>query len=405
MSNTKSKLIAATALLVVGIVAVVTASVAWFTISTSPEVSGIQVGISADLTLLVSKTEEGDYTQMIDISEELGYFVSLKPVSTVDGVNWFIPTYEESGELKDANDFTLDNDLSYANVYAYETEDGALVKSDDGTYIELEGEALTEAEAQGYYIYTEFWLMTEEDGANVRLSVPNVVSQLEDWEIEQGTYGTYVLDTYFESEIEDNDGVYVIDSLSQTAVRVGFLIEDEEDSRFVIYEPNADMRSYEAGNSIYDTSSQDGSNYIIGYEKNEADADGNVENYADDTYIETQPIGITIDDDGNESYEPQTIDENNLIIQSTSAWEDPTDNEDFQEAIIEGTENSNYVATFGEITQNTIIVTLEKDTPQKVTVFIWIEGQDVDCWNDIAFGNVMVNLELAGETLYYSDEE
>ena len=32
----------------------------------------------------------------------------------------------------------------------------------------------------------------------------------------------------------------------------------------------------------------------------------------------------------------------------------------------------------------------------KARIYMWIEGQDIDCWNQIADGNIYVNLEFMG---------
>jgi hypothetical protein len=67
-------------------------------------------------------------------------------------------------------------------------------------------------------------------------------------------------------------------------------------------------------------------------------------------------------------------------------------------------ESENGTAAPGEdpdnisIVSDTYIVRLEKDVPQRVRLFIGREGQDADCWNDIATGSFIINLELAGET-------
>ena len=49
-------------------------------------------------------------------------------------------------------------------------------------------------------------------------------------------------------------------------------------------------------------------------------------------------------------------------------------------------------------TDDVIIVDLQKDVPQRIRMFVWVEGQDVDCTNVLADAGLMINLELAGSS-------
>ena len=51
----------------------------------------------------------------------------------------------------------------------------------------------------------------------------------------------------------------------------------------------------------------------------------------------------------------------------------------------------------GDLRSSVPLVTLTKDKPVKVRLYFWLEGQDVDCWNDIADTDFLVNLEFVGE--------
>ena len=42
------------------------------------------------------------------------------------------------------------------------------------------------------------------------------------------------------------------------------------------------------------------------------------------------------------------------------------------------------------------IIKLERNVPQRIRMFIWLEGQDVDCVNYVSTSSLVVNLELAG---------
>ncbi len=58
-------------------------------------------------------------------------------------------------------------------------------------------------------------------------------------------------------------------------------------------------------------------------------------------------------------------------------------------------ENVGKVSTAGAA-DNAVIVTLEKNVPQRVRMYVWLEGQDSDCVNSVAGKNIAINLELAG---------
>ena len=94
------KLITAGLFLAISLVMLVTASLAWFTISTNPEIGGMQVSLFTGRALLMSETEEGEYTELLNLGDIFSSYVDLKPVSTVDGVNWYLPEYDASGQLK-----------------------------------------------------------------------------------------------------------------------------------------------------------------------------------------------------------------------------------------------------------------------------------------------------------------
>ena len=48
--------------------------------------------------------------------------------------------------------------------------------------------------------------------------------------------------------------------------------------------------------------------------------------------------------------------------------------------------------------QDSYIVLLEKNVPQRIRMFVWIEGQDVDCSSSAAGQSISIRLELSGST-------
>ena len=49
-------------------------------------------------------------------------------------------------------------------------------------------------------------------------------------------------------------------------------------------------------------------------------------------------------------------------------------------------------------TDDVYIVKLERNIPQRIRMFVWLEGQDADCTNLTDAATLMLNLELAGST-------
>jgi hypothetical protein len=49
-------------------------------------------------------------------------------------------------------------------------------------------------------------------------------------------------------------------------------------------------------------------------------------------------------------------------------------------------------------TDDVHIIKLERNVPQRIRMFIWLEGQDVDCIDSVRSSSFAVNIELAGAT-------
>ena len=58
-------------------------------------------------------------------------------------------------------------------------------------------------------------------------------------------------------------------------------------------------------------------------------------------------------------------------------------------------ENINGIFDAGA-TENVYIVKLERNKPQRIRMFIWLEGQDMDCIDGIDASRIAVNIEFAG---------
>ena len=461
MNKAKPKMIASALIFVIAMVMLVSASMAWYTLSTKPEVTGISGVVSAKRKLLISKdniTWDRD-APVLNLSESFENLAPLKPVSTVDGLNWFLPEYEASGALKPVNQFTRDYNLTHANV----------------SIAGLSGNALESAKRKGYYVYTDFYLKTEDDNANVQISYVNPYA------LENNDYGSddcsYCLPSYTfelidnETTIIDNNSVitaggkkYQIRNVglnAEKSVRIGFLVNpDYQDSPansdyeakndFYIYEPNADLRSKDIkpGSKDYEERYKikysETERYIANYDFEEdtsAESPAPVD-YKDDCYYETLPVAYN-----GGTYSLARITPSKLLAQKHCEWDFDALKQSYIE-FIEGREpkwwssknvkfysdNNTSIGSFlnsealynalqlsakggtgegislektdggypferGEQYASQTIITLYKDKPVKIRMFVWIEGQDIDCWNDVSLGKFVVNVEFGDYTV------
>ena len=419
-----AKLFSAVMLMLVSITMIVCTSFAWLTLSDSPALSGIKITIGVDTSIKIAQ----NINEVVD-GIEVNYpskFVStatletpdalLSPVSTADGINWFIPIYDEKGQIIEGESiFLLDDTSMYHN-------------SKDGGYISL-----------------DFWLVSPLDECYVRICSGT-----------DNETGTYVVQLPESIKSFTNDSGYVLNdnyaTLSSSA-RVGFLVNDEDITSNEDIIAYANSRNYEkvyrSLKGVYnDTSSKD---FAI-FEPNGLihPNEGHAVIYTDDgfnsvmlrngEYWITNPIGI--DDEG--IIGPVDI-RDRLIVQTESGWAKAEDGsliinemyqaylylsddpslEDFYENTIHNSfvqyvyagnliknswelymgSNLNY-ATKDEVFMmsktNAVvpneIVKLEKNVPQRVRMFVWIEGQDVDCNASLADEVIAIRLELAGST-------
>lgn len=178
--------------------------------------------------------------------------------------------------------------------------------------------------AEEYYITVTFWLQSSSTATDIQLAEPT-----EDVNSDMGG-GTYVVGEpiWNSSTISHDNG----GNGGETTIRIGFECQETDleynpvgESTFFIYEPNADVHvdestGYEA------TSSTDGTSTLVG-----------------DEY---------------------------LIIQNSSSWSE-------SDPVLQ----DNVIYDMGEFQQNQTLFTLDSDSLMKITMYIWMEGQDVDCSN------------------------
>lgn len=425
-----TKLLAALLLLITAVVMVITTSFAWLTLSDTPVADGIQIAISGSHTVLVAPdityTQDGvtyhypgafsdslnfsDYEQYDYLNEAGG----LVPVSTADGQTWYIPVYKSQNM-----EFIADDTLSYAN---------------------LSPEVLDDTQ-QGNYLYLDFWVVAPVDGYKLRVSTGA-----------EGI-GTFVIDL---PDPEFQDGTYTLtDDSQQTAasVRLGFLVNEStlldqsmyyysrsagfhdgydrlqgiytepgsvalyaSDTRFVIFEPNGDLHPT-----------------VV--------TDSNGRQITNGQYVITQPLGkdglpTSVSDRltvqltnswvmaGESTYISQVFSGLLMSKGDLSGWTVQSLREDFYERYLQRVVypyviKGNFLANTGNLyttagidsiaqpeelqellqagaTEDVYLTELTGGVPQRIRLFIWLEGQDVDCINSAAGGGIAVSIELAG---------
>lgn len=356
--------------------------------------------------------------------QELG---GLTPVSTADGVRWILPSYYGenddrvlkgeafSGEIKEVRDFTVDNELKHANLSASQKE----------------------AIREGSYIYLDFWVVSNGGDYTLRISTG-----------EDGG-GSFLMDLPRPVAADSVTGYALEEPNHQAAaaVRVGFLVNDigTGDESMLCYQdsPGFDER-YTSLRGFYQEPNSGSlplsDNHFTIYEPN---CDFHPAGAAQDgSYVTTQPLGIT---DG--VITPVSV-SGHVAAQLQSRWLEADNGsgtaiaQRFQAAVIgmdtDGMTNAELSNTFygsylqGQLspyvkkgsfiektqdlykfgesitaeqlgaldtagaTKDVQIIQLEQHVPQRIRMFIWLEGQDVDCVSEASASSFALELELAG---------
>lgn len=443
------KLFISATVALIAITLMVVASYAWFTMSDSPSVSGMQITIGGTNTIQVAadcieKTDSGEIhypgkfgdTLQVSLYEEYNYLQTLSgllPVSTADGRNWFyLPQQKNAVEEQNitVDDYLCDDTLQFANGQR------------DGK--------------EGYYAYMDFWVVSPMDHCSLRLSVGSPTAGVRE-------EGSYVITLPTPEKTTDADSPYRLSEdggQAAASARVGFLVntdavtdnqvmetyvasghyndhyrslrgdytiqqsQENDHYRFTIYEPNADSHP---GDGVSFVASETGLTYT---------------QCEDGQYVVTRPIGKV---NGNNVLVDVS---DRLAVQLTNSYHQSAAGgtmleQSFRSAMVNkdlpeeelasyfyGTclrgQYSAYVnrAPFlsnarelffrnvrgvvsaetiaeldqGETAENAVIVTLERNVPQKIRMFVWMEGQDVDCMCEAASQLFAVGIELAGST-------
>lgn len=193
-------------------------------------------------------------------------------------------------------------------------------------------------DSNGYYVVGTFYGTTDTDCT---------VSLAEAVELNEGENGagTYVIGTpvWNEQTILHDDGGYGAES----AIRLGFRItpvlpdgsqKPNTQSEFFIYEPNCDKH-----------------------------VSGNID------YSPTSSI------DGMETL----IDESHLFLQTASTWSE-----------VSPVQRDVTMKMLGDFTSDTTLFSIDNGEIVKIQIYIWLEGQDIDCTNEIDDAQIVANVQF-----------
>jgi len=432
MNKILLKLIAASLTLVIAVVMVTTMTYAWTTLSSTPVAEGIQITIGGGNTILIAPDQSqtvdgktyhypGHFSEQLNFShyEEYDYLndlAALRPVSTADGVNWFLPEFfdisdpevlngEASvGALKPPSGFTLDNALTYANR--------------------------TESTGKGHYLYLDFWVVSPGSDYTLRMSAGD----------DNG--GSFLIELM--KAVDNGDGTYALTETEghvASSARIGFLVSADpvEDMTMMLYQQSPLFSS--RFSTLRGRFTDDGETWLSSsYKFTIYEPNGDLHpNGTNGTYTVTTPLGLK----GNTV---TTLDiRDRLSVSMTNRWKQTGVRlEDiFTVALTGKTVSSaaeaeevlyyryqqgqvmpyverasflkNTAALYSYCTHNgtadaealgslplsgatedVYIVELEKNIPQRVRMFVWIEGQDVDCSYDAQTVSFALSIELAG---------
>jgi len=419
---------------------VVASSYAWMVLSGNPAVEGIQVSIGGGNTVLIApdikkKAEDGKvyhypgrFSDKMNFGNQEAYdylqqIGNLNPVSTINGVDWILPTYYTGGEMG----FQADSELMYANLPAQE-EDKI---------------------AKGHYVYMDFWVVSP--ASDYKLRVSTGVDSLDG--------GSFVIDLLEPVASEATETGYTLTEQkgsAASAVRIGFLandlmLTDDSMARYVNSSYFDERFTHLKG--LYQepdtgTAYIDANRFTI-YEPN-GDAHPAYPDM-EGMYVETKPMALT--DSGIEEKSIRSEANTNLTVQCESTWTVPAGStisaieQRFQTTLYSGKWNDlsvreiadrfygqylqGQIATYvskgafaqrtanlytllsnesGKVsladslaksneakgaTDDAVIIELERNVPQRIRMFIWLEGQDMDCIEQIETSRFAVNIELA----------
>ena len=427
MTKIYFKLIVMALALALSVTVVIMSSYAWMVLSSNPVATGIQVAIGGGNTILIASNVQeeaadgtvynypGYFSDSLNFGMQKEYsylqnLAGLTPVSTSNGIDWFLSEKD------------IDSELSHANLSKDSEEDAEKLK-------------------EGSYIYLDFWVVSPSGDYTLRISTGD----------EESDGGSFVVDLLEPETDGENYTLTQPKGSAAASVRIGFLANDVTltDETMLQYKESTyfDDR-FTALRGMYQEP-ESGTPYLSAdrftifepngdYHPGDEDIDG--------SYVKTEPLAL---EDGQTVKNSDIWD--SLTVQLSSTWSaaangdgtgieqqfnaaqrvgdwselTPADviskfyfstlqgqiapyvtkgsfisySENLKNLMGEGTqisaESLNNIGTSGA-TEDVYIIKLERNIPQRIRMFIWIEGQDVDCAASADSARFAVNIEFAG---------
>ena len=347
------------------------ATYAWHILSVAPEAGGMQITVGAAKVIQVAPDVAADgshapgtFGDTLDITKDANYgylngLAGLTPVSTADGVHWYLPQYGDAADgTEGPTAFTEDKELAHANV----TDETAA--------------------QEGSYYYMDFWVSAPED-FNLRLAAGDSKSA-----------GSYALTLPLPQK--SGEGVWALDYnaglAAQKCLRLGFLTGlDGGEESFLIYEPNG----------------TDGGTYTVTTPQSAAGETGDVHDrltvqktsqWKSESLNNAFAQFVASADEDLLNKDALTV-ARQFYTEKLNGLYRPyvTSGQFYQRAadLYENAENAENAPISGAATDG-VILRLKANQPQRIRLFVWLEGQDVDCTNDAQNALLGIHLELAG---------
>lgn len=386
--QTKKKLLTATFSLIIAIVLLSMGTFAWYTLSQNPEVSGISVSFNSDgkeWPFEVSQDygtagENATWGKIlyIDLDKTEGI---LRPISTYDLINWYVPEYSMDGSVNNLSRVSMTDIANKPYVEGEESQDG------------------------NYIVYKDIWVRTRDadNSYDLRLNNPAKDPSSKKPIIDEGetNFGTYVLWT---PTWDDEENKLKLQDDLMSTIRIGFQVfpegsEDETQAKVFIYEPNCNLHNGLGSEAnlqsevyyVYGTGAdaKQIGQYSLG-------SNATVTNVPKKNGTSYTMVSQMVENTGANHY---------VIRQKKSSWNTAsfTSVNDIQDI------NSNYIKEIGDFinASGSVInapysglpsmATIDKGHPRHIRIFFWIEGQDVDCWNQVSGGTMFANFEFRGD--------
>jgi len=317
----------------------------------------------------------------------------LRPISTSDLQSWYLPNYNGRGDVSYLVNAPLN---TVGNINRYRPTASEADKDIPSNYV----------------YYYDIWVRTLSDKLDYDLHLNNPYSaeEADPDKYQEYYFGTYVLPGL----VKDATGRTTISETGydmSTCMRIGFQIyeqhsediADETLGDFWIYEPNCDARAeyfthYSGNGSNYNM--QRNYVYVLGEDGNNKTVSSQLTQPRNEDVQTLLPYGVL-----DETFQQFKSVDDRTIKQLQSKWKTGIDLDNLGPRGLD----SSYVGQFGaflsEETGDTSLtgidtpsfLTVTKGQPEHIRVFIWMEGQDIDCWNSSLQGSLKIGLEFRGD--------